>query len=175
MIATDNETDGSPCYTDKSVAKSGDKAYWTIAKVEAEHSEPYVALRNIVFSTATSVRYSLDDTQTTVTVGGSTPATGLTVSSNSLNLLTGTSQALVVSPSPANATWTSSDPLVATVTNDGVVTGVKQGSATITCTVNGQSSTPFPVTVISLGDINRDGNISIADVTALVNIILGKP
>ena len=174
MIATDNETDGSPCYTDKSVAKSGDKAYWTIAKVEAEHSEPYVALRNIVFSTATSVRYSLDDTQTTVTVGGSTPATGLTVSSNSLNLLTGTSQALVVNQSAANATWTSSDPLVATVTNDGVVTGVKQGSATITCTVNGQSSTPFPVTVISLGDINRDGNISIADVTALVNIILGK-
>ena len=132
----------------------------------------YINLRNIVFSTATSVRYPLDDTQTTVTVGGSTPATGLSVSANTLNLLTGTSQALVVNQSAANATWTSSDPLVATVTNDGVVTGVKQGSATITCTVNGQSSTPFPVTVISLGDINRDGNISIADVTALVNIIL---
>ena len=44
MIATDGETDGSACYTDKSVAKSGDKAYWTIAKVEAEHSEAYVAL-----------------------------------------------------------------------------------------------------------------------------------
>ena len=44
MIATDGDTDGSACYTDKSVAKSGDKAYWTIAKVEAEHSEAYVAL-----------------------------------------------------------------------------------------------------------------------------------
>ena len=39
-----HDTDGSACYTDKSVAKSGDKAYWTIAKVEAEHSEAYVAL-----------------------------------------------------------------------------------------------------------------------------------
>jgi len=44
MIATDGETDGSACYTDKSVAKSGDKAYWTIAKVEAPKSEAYVAL-----------------------------------------------------------------------------------------------------------------------------------
>ena len=31
-----------------------------------------------------------------------------------------------------------------------------------------------PVKLFLVGDVNRDGNISIADVTALVNIILGK-
>ncbi len=174
VIGTNGIIEGSTCFADKTVAKSVDKAYWTIAKAEGPYTETYISLKNIIFSTATSERYPMTDTHNIVTIGDSTSATNLTVSSNSLNLLTGTSQTLVVNPSAANATWTSSDPLVATVTNDGVVTGVKQGSATITCTVNGQSSTPFPVTVISLGDINRDDNISIADVTALVNIILGK-
>lgn len=35
MIASDGTEAGSACYTDKSVAKSGDKAYWTIAEYVA--------------------------------------------------------------------------------------------------------------------------------------------
>jgi uncharacterized protein YjdB len=80
----------------------------------------------------------------------------------------------MVTPSNASVTWTSSNTAVATVSNAGVVTGVAPGSATITCSSGADTSAPFTVNVLSLGDINRDGQISIADVTALVNIILGK-
>ena len=33
---------------------------------------------------------------------------------------------------------------------------------------------PFEAETTVLGDVNRDGDVTIADVTALVNIILGK-
>ncbi|MBQ8968432.1 MAG: hypothetical protein IJ064_01680 [Bacteroidaceae bacterium] len=42
MIATDNETAGSACYLDKSIEKSGDKAYWSITAVK---TVTYVALQ----------------------------------------------------------------------------------------------------------------------------------
>ncbi|MBQ6189120.1 MAG: Ig-like domain-containing protein [Bacteroidaceae bacterium] len=135
----------------------------------------YIDLKNIVFTTATSQQYNFDDERATITVnGGSTPISQLTITANVLNLLTGTSQALMVTPSNASVTWTSSNTAVATVSNAGVVTGVAPGSATITCSSGTDTSAPFTVNVISLGDVNRDGQISIADVTALVNIILGK-
>ena len=35
MIASDGTEEGAACYTDKSIAKSGDKAYWTIAEYVA--------------------------------------------------------------------------------------------------------------------------------------------
>lgn len=135
----------------------------------------YIDLKNIVFTTATSQQYNFDDERATITVnGGSTPISQLTITANVLNLLTGTSQALMVTPSNASVTWTSSNTAVATVSNAGVVTGVAPGSATITCSSGADTSAPFTVNVISLGDVNRDSIISIADVTALVNIILGK-
>ena len=135
----------------------------------------YIDLKNIVFTTATSQQYNFDDERATITVnGGSTPIRQPTITANVLNLLTGTSQALMVTPSNASVTWTSSNTAVATVSNAGVVTGVAPGSATITCSSGADTSAPFTVNVISLGDVNRDSIISIADVTALVNIILGK-
>lgn len=50
----------------------------------------------------------------------------------------------------ASATWTSSDETVATVSTGGLVTGVAEGTATITATAQGQSDTcavtvPAPV------------------------------
>lgn len=44
MIATDATDAGSACYSDKSVAKSGDKAYWTIAPVAAPQPEDYIVV-----------------------------------------------------------------------------------------------------------------------------------
>ena len=56
MIASDNETEGSACYTDKSIAKSGDKAYWTIAKAEAPvEPEEYTGLQLTFDRTGTGV------------------------------------------------------------------------------------------------------------------------
>ena len=104
----------------------------------------------------------------------SDPTSNLMVVANAINLVKGTSQTLTVIPNSADMTWTSSDTSIATVSSNGVVTGVKAGDATITCASNGVSSTPFPVHVISIGDVDNDGTISVTDVTTLVNIILGK-
>ena len=134
----------------------------------------YIDLKNIVFTTSSSTQYTLDDSRANVTIGGATPVSNIVVTVNSLNLLTGMTQALVTTPVVAGATWSSSNTAVATVSANGVVTGVAPGTATITCTTDGGQSSPFSVNVLPLGDINRDGIVTIADVTALVNIILGK-
>ena len=58
-----------------------------------------------------------------------------------------------------NATWTSSDPAVATITAGGLATGIGGGSATITATLNGQSGSttltvaPPPVLTV-VGGVN---------------------
>ena len=72
---------------------------------------------------------------------GSVPmpsVTSLTLSPDTLNLEVGDTSALTatVGPDTANPTvvWTSSDPSVATVDENGVVTAVGPGTVTITCT-----------------------------------------
>ena len=75
-------------------------------------------------------------------------------------------------------TWTSSDPTIAEV-NGGWVLGKKAGVVTITATTAdgsvARSVRVFVATPAYMpGDVNRDGSVTIADVTALVNVILGK-
>ncbi|MCL2042402.1 MAG: Ig domain-containing protein [Bacteroidales bacterium] len=67
------------------------------------------------------------------------PVTGVTLNKNSLNLGVGTSEQLeaIISPYSAtnkNVTWSSSNLLVATVDNDGLVTAKDEGTADITVT-----------------------------------------
>ncbi|MCM1029590.1 MAG: C10 family peptidase [Pseudoflavonifractor sp.] len=92
--------------------------------------------------------------------------------------------------SPTNVTdksvaWISSDESVATVDNSGLVTAIKEGSATITATsanrliatcevtVTG-GSTPSPVLPENgiVGDFNNNGEYDVKDVTILVDHIL---
>lgn len=74
------------------------------------------------------------------------PATSVTLNNNSLqfNSIGATSQ-LSATVLPSNTTdtasWTSSDPSVATVSSDGLVTSVALGSATITATAGNVSAT----------------------------------
>ncbi|MDE7461505.1 MAG: leucine-rich repeat protein, partial [Paramuribaculum sp.] len=74
-------------------------------------------------------------------------ATGITLSNTALTLTTGATAQLSASITPENATyksvtWSSSDTEVATVSEVGVVTALKAGSATITVsTVNGLKAT----------------------------------
>ncbi|MFR0558996.1 Ig-like domain-containing protein, partial [Pseudoscardovia radai] len=74
------------------------------------------------------------------------PVTGVTISTDSLKLVEGQNGTLTASVTPSNATdktitWSSSDSSVATV-NNGIVTAVKAGTATITAkSSNGKSAT----------------------------------
>lgn len=84
--------------------------------------------------------YDYADNVTTVklTLGeGPSPATAIKVSPAEVTILVGDTVSLKLDVEPWNAadtfTWTSSKPEVATV-KDGVITGVKEGSATITVT-----------------------------------------
>ena len=77
--------------------------------------------------------------------------TGVTLDKKTLSVEEGKSAALTAAVEPENAdnrdvTWTSSDETVATV-KDGVVTGVKEGTATITVTADGGRTDTCEVTV----------------------------
>ena len=151
---------------------SGALVTFKVKAAETASGTKNISLSNVEFTTASAVQYKLEDTQTVVTVTGSSTPTSITI--NSLNLLTGMTQALVLSPAQSNATWSSSNTAVVTVSADGTLTGVAPGTATVICTINGVQSEPLTVNVLPIGDINRDTIVTIADVTALVNIILGK-
>ena len=77
----------------------------------------------------------------TVDMNPSVAVTGVTLDKTSLDLNLGKSETLTATVTPSNAsdktvTWSSSNTAVATVSSDGVVTGVKAGTATITATTN---------------------------------------
>ena len=166
------QTMGSSVQTIKDY--SGALVTFQIKASESASGTKKIALKNVVFTTSSAIQYTLEETSTEVTVNPSSPTSNLVITANSLNMFTGTSQTLSVYPNTANVTWTSSDPSIATVSVNGVVTGLKPGNVTITCTSSEGSSTPFPVNVLLNGDVNRDSYITITDVVTLVNIILGN-
>ena len=86
MIASDGTDAGSACYTDKSVAKSGDKAYWTIAE--------YVAPTLYTVSIAEGIQNGTVAAEPTSTEAGekvqltATPAEGYALESYSVTCKT---------------------------------------------------------------------------------------
>ncbi len=85
-----------------------------------------------------------------------TTANGITLSQKTATIKVGANKQVAVSADPTNAsdasavvsatTFSSSDDSVATVTNDGTITGVVAGSATITAT-SGAFTAEVAVTV----------------------------
>lgn len=86
---------------------------------------------------------------------------------------------------PAYATaksmaWSSSNPSVASVDENGTVSALKAGSSDITLTVDGTYKAVTTVTVEASqssdvsGDINGDGKVNIADVKMLLNAITSE-
>lgn len=93
---------------------------------------------------------------------GDVSVTGVTLNKTTLKLGKGTSETLTATIAPANATnkkvtWTSSDPAVATVDASGKVTGVANGTATITVTTeNGGYTATCAVEVADIKNGNHD-------------------
>ena len=88
---------------------------------------------------------------------GAVHATGIELDKNSGSLIAGQSISLTASVEPSNSTdevtWSSSNNSVATV-DDGLVTAVAAGSATITASVNGHNAT-FALNVDALTAVNN--------------------
>ena len=74
-----------------------------------------------------------------------------------------------------NVVWTSSDESVAAVASDGLVTGMKAGTATITATAaNGTSaSCRIIVRAAGFGDANEDGVADVRDALAILQYTAG--
>ena len=89
------------------------------------------------------------------TPGATVPATGVTLDKTAVTLEKGKTQKLVATVAPDTATdksikWTSSNPSIATVDANGLVTAIADGTATITATTaNGKAAT-CAVTVSSV-------------------------
>ena len=89
----------------------------------------------------------------TASYGGSVSATcAITVAGVSLNkanlvMRTGTTETLVATASEPIASWTSSNPSVATVSNTGIVSAISLGTTTITVTTDGGYTATCTVSV----------------------------
>lgn len=84
---------------------------------------------------------------------------GISLDQDSLNLNIGDNVTIVASVSPSTAdqriNWSSSDEDVASVDEDGVVTAVSEGEATITATANGDNGVTDTCNV-TVADDNED-------------------
>ena len=84
-------------------------------------------------------------------VSPSKPATAISLNKDTLSLVVGNSETLTATLTPANSTdkvtWTSSADSIATVDENGVVTAVTEGTATITAKANDDVSAMCVVTV----------------------------
>ena len=93
---------------------------------------------------------------------GDVSVTGVTLNKTTLTLSKGASETLTATIAPTNATnkkvtWTSSDPAVATVDASGKVTGVANGTATITVTTeDGGHTATCAVEVADIKNGNHD-------------------
>ena len=70
---------------------------------------------------------------------------------------------------PSKIQWQSSNPMIVSVNENGNLTPIGLGDATITATFNGQSVTS-QVTVVEYlkGDINKDGKVNLKDVMEVI-------
>ena len=119
-------------------------------------------------------------TATCTVICVSIPVAAITLNKTSLSLAKGSSETLTAVVSPRDATdktvkWTSSDTAVATVDQNGLVTAVNSGNATITASAGDISATCavsviIPVTSISLSSKNltlKVGETATLDATIL--------
>ena len=154
---------------------------------ESVSGELQGSIRNFIMSETDQTKHNLADC-TFVMTGSSTTdaATGITLNQTSLTLTgAGQTATLTATVTPSNATnksvtWSSSDESVATVSSEGVVTAVANGTATITATTadgtNLSASCEVTVEIEHTqgipGDVNGDTKVNGADIVAVINYVL---
>ena len=116
-----------------------------------------------------------------VKVGGDTPIPpaeleSITINPAAVSIKVGGTRLLNVTPNPINAefavNWTSSDTSVATVSADGTVTAVKEGTAIITATSKSNPSITATATVTVTKDATAP---SVSDVEAFREAVAAIP
>lgn len=159
---------GAPIMAETSYASSGQPDRWsttTADNINARIAEGVIAVlvNNPGADYLSSVQQLTPQLNAVCDSGGSTEddeivaVTGVSVTPSSASVDVGATTTLVATVSPGNATdqnvtWSSSDTGIATVSAAGAVTGVAQGSATITvATQNGSYTTTCAVTVTATG------------------------
>ena len=135
--------------TDKTVSWSSDKP--SVASVDDNGEVTAVATGSATITVTTKDGNKTATCEVTV-AEEIIPVTSVTLSQKTLSLTAGEDATLTATVSPDNSTdktvtWTSSNTGVATVDNNGKVTAIKAGTATITASCGGKSDT-CTVTVV---------------------------
>ena len=153
----------------------------TIELTAAENvSNAVMTLRNSITVEESGQKHYLDDCEA---MANPTLVSGISLDKTEVELYPNETDTLTATVTPDDAVnklleWTSSDPSVATVDQDGLVTAIAVGTATITAAATDGSgvSASCNITVKQKnkrGDVNGDDKVNVSDVTALINMILG--
>lgn len=117
------------------------------------------------------------------------PVTSVRLDATTLTLTEGDEHHLTATASPSTATypevyWTSSNEKVLTVSEDGLLTAIAAGTATITARSadgTGRTATcrvtvnePTYSSLTTLGDADNDGFVTTSDIQAVTNLLLGN-
>ena len=137
-------------------------------------SNGIIQVKNVIGSEANTTQHNLPDATCHVTVGGSS-VSAITLNKRMVKLKPGESMQLsVVTSGVGNVVWSTEDSGVAVVDASGWITARKAGMVAITATAANGGSAWCAVFVDQKGDINDDTEISVADVTALVNMVMNQ-
>ncbi len=97
---------------------------------------------------------------------------GVVLNQNMAKLQTG--QTLQLSNTAETpVTWTVTDPTVASVDKNGVVTALKNGMVAVTASDSAGNTASCYIWCYKLGDLNEDMKVDVADQNIMLNIILG--
>jgi len=125
-----------------------------------------IVISGDTFQPAPDDKATISITVTFTVSGGNVPVTGVTLNSNAITLAPAGSATLTatVVPSDAtnkNVTWASSNTAIATVDQNGIVTGIRLGAAIITATTaDGGFTASCTVNVRSSGSVSGSGSNS---------------
>ena len=147
-------------------AQGGEIVGRTVTWTTANAAVATISSAGVVTATgagSTTVTATIDEVRASASVQVTAPVSAVVISPRSASLLIGAVQQLSATSLDAAGNtltrravvWTSSNSAVASVSSQGLLTAIAAGSATITATVEGQTSTmPATVTIASVTSVS---------------------